>query len=144
MLLVLTPPNVWCAAGFVMGGYTVDKRVALVRCAGYVVEQVQYLVRRAVDLLGGMERVVKPEVSLGLARQGLKVLGVDRSPAMLAVGAERLAAAADYLVRSLGLAQGNAYNVPAGDLAFFGSHDLELFGRWSSDLLVLATRQGTS
>ena len=94
---------------------------------------------RVLDLMCGTA-----EVSLGLARQGLKVLGVDRSPAMLAVGAERLAAAADYLVRSLGLAQGNAYNVPAGDLAFFGSHDLEPFGRWSSDLLVLATRQGTS
>ncbi len=29
------------------------------------------------------------------------------------------------------------------DLAFFGSHDLEPFGRWSPDLLVLATRQGS-
>ncbi len=37
-----------------------DKCVALVRCTEYDVEQVQCAVRRAVDMLGGMERVVKP------------------------------------------------------------------------------------
>jgi ubiquinone/menaquinone biosynthesis C-methylase UbiE len=53
------------------------------------------------------------EVSLGLARRGLKVLAVDRSPAMLAVASTRLSAAADHPARSLELAQGDACAIPA-------------------------------
>jgi SAM-dependent methyltransferase len=58
------------------------------------------------------------EVSLGLARGGLLVRGVDRSPAMLAVGAGRLAAAADYPARNLSLLQGDACALPSADAAF--------------------------
>ncbi len=58
------------------------------------------------------------EVSLGLARQGLSVLGVDRSSAMLAVGTGRLAAAADYPARNLRLAQGDACDIPISDGKF--------------------------
>lgn len=58
------------------------------------------------------------EVSLELARHGYRVLGVDLSPAMLAVAAERLAAAADYPARNLSLAQGEAGAQPALDGAF--------------------------
>jgi ubiquinone/menaquinone biosynthesis C-methylase UbiE len=64
--------------------------------------------QRVLDLMCGTA-----EVSLGLARQSFRVVGVDRSPAMLAVGAERLAAAADYPARSLSLAQGDAASIPA-------------------------------
>lgn len=58
------------------------------------------------------------EVSLALARRGCRVLGVDLSPAMLAVAAERLAAAADYPARSLSLAHGDAGMLPVRDGAF--------------------------
>ena len=58
------------------------------------------------------------EVSLELARRGYRVLGVDLSPAMLAVAAERLAAAADYPARNLSLAQGEAGMQPAADGVF--------------------------
>jgi ubiquinone/menaquinone biosynthesis C-methylase UbiE len=58
------------------------------------------------------------EVGLGLARRGHCVLGVDCSGAMLAVGAERLAAAADYPARNLSLALGDACAIPAGDDQF--------------------------
>jgi SAM-dependent methyltransferase len=75
--------------------------------------------RRVLDLMCGTA-----EVSLGLARQGFRVAGVDRSPAMLAVGAERLAAAADYPARNLGLAQGDAASIPAPN----GHFDLALVG----------------
>jgi SAM-dependent methyltransferase len=75
--------------------------------------------RRILDLMCGTA-----EVSLGLARHGYRVLGVDRSPAMLAVGAQRLAAAADYPARNLSLAQGDACALPACDSAF----DLALVG----------------
>ena len=64
---------------------------------------------RLLDLMCGTA-----EVSLGLAWAGFHVLGLDRSPAMLAVGAERLDAAAcpDW---SLSLAQGDARTIPACD-----------------------------
>ena len=58
------------------------------------------------------------EVSLALARRGNRVLGVDLSPAMLAIAAGRLAAAADYPARSLSLAQGEAGALPAPNGAF--------------------------
>jgi ubiquinone/menaquinone biosynthesis C-methylase UbiE len=58
------------------------------------------------------------EVSLELSRRGYHVLGVDLSPAMLAVAADRLAAAADYPARNLSLAQGEAGVQPAPDGAF--------------------------
>ena len=58
------------------------------------------------------------EVSLELARRGYRVLGVDLSPAMLSVAAERLAAAADYPARYLSLTQGEAGLLPAADGAF--------------------------
>ncbi len=63
--------------------------------------------RRVLDLMCGTA-----EVSLGLARQGYRVLGLDLSPAMLHVAAGRLAAAADYPARDLSLAQGNACAIP--------------------------------
>lgn len=67
--------------------------------------------RRVLDLMCGTA-----EVSLGLARQGLRVVGVDRSAAMLSVGAQRLAAAADYPARNLTLVQGDACDIPvSGD-----------------------------
>jgi SAM-dependent methyltransferase len=47
---------------------------------------------RVLDLMCGTA-----EVSLELARRGYRVLGVDLSPAMLSVAAQRVAAAADYL-----------------------------------------------
>ena len=64
------------------------------------------------------------EVSLELARHGYRVLGVDLSPAMLAVAAERLAAAADYPARNLSLAQGEAGALPAAA----GTLDFALVG----------------
>jgi ubiquinone/menaquinone biosynthesis C-methylase UbiE len=68
---------------------------------------------RLLDLMCGTS-----EVSLGLARRGYSVLGVDRSPAMLRIGAQRLASAADYPARNLSLAQGDALAIPASDAAF--------------------------
>ena len=66
---------------------------------------------RLLDLMCGTA-----EVSLGLARRGYRVLGLDHSPAMLAVGAQRLAAAADYPARNLSPVQGDATRIPlAGD-----------------------------
>ncbi|NIV29675.1 MAG: methyltransferase domain-containing protein, partial [Anaerolineae bacterium] len=66
------------------------------------------------------------EVSLELARRGYSVLGVDLSPAMLSVAAERLAAAADYPARNLSLAQGEAGSLPAAggivDFALVGGN----------------------
>lgn len=64
--------------------------------------------RRVLDLMCGTA-----EVSLGLARRGCRVLGLDRSPAMLAVGGGRLAAAADHPARSLSLLLGDARAIPA-------------------------------
>ena len=69
--------------------------------------------RRLLDLMCGTA-----EVSLELARRGYRVLGLDLSPAMLGVAAERLAAAADYPARSLSLAQADAGTVPVVDGAF--------------------------
>ncbi len=69
--------------------------------------------RRLLDLMCGTA-----EVSLGLARSGFRVWGVDRSPAMLAVGAERLAAAADYPARSLSLLLGDARALALPDAVF--------------------------
>jgi SAM-dependent methyltransferase len=57
------------------------------------------------------------EVSLGLARCGCRVLGVDLSAAMLAAGAERLAGAAGYPARNLSLTQGDACAIPTSDAA---------------------------
>ena len=68
---------------------------------------------RVLDLMCGTA-----EVSLGLARQGLSVLGVDRSLAMLTVGSRRLAAAADFPARNLTLAQGDACDLPVSDNHF--------------------------
>ena len=75
--------------------------------------------RRLLDLMCGTA-----EVSLELARRGYRVLGLDLSPAMLRVAAERLAAAADYPARSLSLARGDAGAVPAAG----GSLDFALVG----------------
>jgi glycine/sarcosine N-methyltransferase len=69
--------------------------------------------RRLLDLMCGTA-----EVSLGLARAGYEILGLDLSSAMLSVGAERLAAAADYPARNLHLARGTACAIPARDGAF--------------------------
>jgi SAM-dependent methyltransferase len=74
---------------------------------------------RLLDLMCGTA-----EVSLELARLGHSVLGVDLSPAMLAIAAERLAAAADYPARNLSLAQGEAGVQPAAD----GIFDFALIG----------------
>ena len=67
---------------------------------------------RLLDLMCGTA-----EVSLALARRGFRVLGVDLSPAMLSVAAERLAAAADYPARGLSPAQGEAGALPVLDNA---------------------------
>ncbi|MFN2165837.1 MAG: class I SAM-dependent methyltransferase, partial [Anaerolineae bacterium] len=75
--------------------------------------------RRLLDLMCGTA-----EVSLELARCGYQVLGVDLSPAMLAVAAERLAAAADYPARNLSPAQGEASALPVAD----GTFDFALVG----------------
>ena len=71
--------------------------------------------RRVLDLMCGTA-----EVSLGLARRGYRVHGVDRSPAMLGIGAERLAAAADHPARNLSLLLGDACAIPlsAGAIDF--------------------------
>jgi len=69
-------------------------------------------------LLGGAGRQVldlmcgTAEVSLALARLGHRVVGIDRSAAMLAAGKVRLAAAADHPARNLSLVQGDACNLP--------------------------------
>jgi ubiquinone/menaquinone biosynthesis C-methylase UbiE len=69
-------------------------------------------------LLGGAGRHVldlmcgTAEVSLALARLGHRVTGVDRSAAMLAVGRERLEAAADDSARNLSLVQGDTCDLP--------------------------------
>lgn len=69
--------------------------------------------RRVLDLMCGTA-----EVSLELARCGYGVLGIDLSPAMLAVAGQRLAAAADYPARGLGLVQGDACTLPVANAAF--------------------------
>lgn len=58
------------------------------------------------------------EVSLALARAGLRVIGLDVSPAMLRIAAERLAAAADYPARGLSLLHGDTTEIPAAAHAF--------------------------
>jgi ubiquinone/menaquinone biosynthesis C-methylase UbiE len=68
---------------------------------------------RMLDLMCGTA-----EVSLGLARRGFGVLGLDLSAAMLAVAAERLATAADYPASNLTLAQSDACAIAAPDSAF--------------------------
>jgi ubiquinone/menaquinone biosynthesis C-methylase UbiE len=69
--------------------------------------------QRVLDLMCGTA-----EVSLGLARNGYRVRGVDRSPPMLGIGAQRLAAAADYPARSLSLILGDACAIPSSCAAF--------------------------
>jgi SAM-dependent methyltransferase len=69
--------------------------------------------RRVLDLMCGTA-----EVSLELARRDYRVLGIDLSPAMLAVAGERLAAAADFPARNLSLAQGQACTLPAAGGVF--------------------------
>jgi glycine/sarcosine N-methyltransferase len=75
--------------------------------------------RRLLDLMCGTA-----EVSLGLARHGYRVLGLDLSPAMLHVAAGRLAAAADFPARDLSLAQGDACALPIPG----GSFDFAMVG----------------
>jgi ubiquinone/menaquinone biosynthesis C-methylase UbiE len=58
------------------------------------------------------------EVGLGLARRGFHVLGLDQSPTMLAVGTDRLGAAADFPARNLSLVQAEACHLPACAGAF--------------------------
>jgi SAM-dependent methyltransferase len=58
------------------------------------------------------------EVSLGLARQGFRVVGADLSPAMLQVAHDRLAAAADYPAQSLALVMGDVCALPLADSTF--------------------------
>jgi SAM-dependent methyltransferase len=76
------------------------------------------------ELVGsGMQRVLDlmcgtAEVSLALARRGHRLLGVDRSPAMLSVAGDRLVAAADYPAQNLLLAQADAGAIPAHSGAF--------------------------
>lgn len=75
-------------------------------------------------LLGGAGRQVldlmcgTAEVSLSLARLGHRVVGVDRSTAMLAVGRERLEAAADHAAHNLSLVQGDACHLPLARATF--------------------------
>ena len=75
--------------------------------------------RRVLDLMCGTA-----EVALGLARRGFHVVGVDLSPMMLAVGTDRLGAAADFPARNLALVQGEACCLPA----CAGSFDFALAG----------------
>jgi SAM-dependent methyltransferase len=58
------------------------------------------------------------EVSLALARAGYRVVGLDLSPAMLAVAASRQVAAADYPARALSLLQADATRIPSAAAAF--------------------------
>ena len=58
------------------------------------------------------------EVSLALARDGHRVVGLDLSPAMLAVAACRQAAAADYPARALSLLHGDITCLPSAAEAF--------------------------
>jgi ubiquinone/menaquinone biosynthesis C-methylase UbiE len=58
------------------------------------------------------------EVSLALARAGCLVAGLDLSPAMLAVAASRLAAAADYPARGLSLLRASVTHIPTSAAAF--------------------------
>ena len=74
---------------------------------------------RVLDLMCGTA-----EVGLGLARRGFQVVGIDLSPAMLAVATDRLSAAADFPARSLSVAQGDACRIPASD----GTFDFALVG----------------
>ncbi|MEJ2212458.1 MAG: class I SAM-dependent methyltransferase [Anaerolineae bacterium] len=75
--------------------------------------------RRLLDAMCGTA-----EVSLALARRGHRVAGLDLSPAMLAVAAQRLAAAADYPARGLSLLLGDVTHIPA----VAGSFDFALVG----------------
>ncbi|MBN1660450.1 MAG: class I SAM-dependent methyltransferase [Anaerolineae bacterium] len=68
--------------------------------------------RHVLDLMCGTA-----EVSLALARRGFGVTGMDLSSAMLAIGAERLAAAADYPARGVAPVQGDAVALPLADAA---------------------------
>jgi SAM-dependent methyltransferase len=52
------------------------------------------------------------EVSLGLARKGFRVIGVDLSPAMLHIARARLAAAADYPAQALSLVHADICSLP--------------------------------
>jgi ubiquinone/menaquinone biosynthesis C-methylase UbiE len=58
------------------------------------------------------------EVSLALARLGHRVVGLDRSAAMLAVGQGRLETAADRAARNLALVQGDACDLPVASGRF--------------------------
>jgi SAM-dependent methyltransferase len=76
-------------------------------------EQASSYGRWLLDLMCGTA-----EVSLGLARRGYRVVGIDRSLGMLTVAGERLAAAADYPACNLALVQAEACTVPASRAAF--------------------------
>jgi ubiquinone/menaquinone biosynthesis C-methylase UbiE len=69
--------------------------------------------RRLLDLMCGTA-----EVSLGLARAGYQIVGLDLSASMLSVGTERLSAAADYPARNLRLACATACAIPSRKGAF--------------------------
>ena len=69
--------------------------------------------RRLLDAMCGTA-----EVSLALARGGYGVVGLDLSPAMLAMAARRLAAAADHPARGLSLLQGDVTAIPSAAGAF--------------------------
>lgn len=77
--------------------------------------------RRLLDAMCGTG-----EVSLALARRGYCLAGLDLSPAMLAVAAQRLAAAADHPARRLSLLLGDITQIPAGagvfDFALVGGN----------------------
>ena len=94
--------------------------------------------RRLLDLMCGTA-----EVSLGLARRGYRVWGLDRSPAMLAMAAQRLAAAADYPARNLSLVQADVSGIPLAcsqiDFALVGGSGS--FNHLSDDLAIAALHE---
>jgi SAM-dependent methyltransferase len=69
--------------------------------------------RRLLDAMCGTA-----EVSLALARGGYGVVGLDLSPAMLTMAAQRLDAAADHPARGLSLLQGDVTAIPSAARAF--------------------------
>jgi SAM-dependent methyltransferase len=58
------------------------------------------------------------EVSLAVARAGCRVVGLDLSPAMLAVATSRLATAADYPARALSLLRADITHIPTTGMTF--------------------------
>jgi SAM-dependent methyltransferase len=93
---------------------------------------------RVLDLMCGTA-----EVSLGLARRGYLVLGVDLSPAMLAMAAQRLVAAADRPARNLSLVRADACAIPVSDadLDFVMVGGDGSFNHLDDDLASLSLRE---